>query len=615
MRSAASFLHPRDEILQAIQRIYRYRMTTTSGGNLSIREENGDIWITPARLDKGSLRREDIVCVRADGTVVGPHRPSSELPFHQEIYRTRHDIRGIVHAHPVALVAFSLVHRDSRYAPLPPDAPGLRRGGFCALRTAGQSRAWGATSPRFSARASTASCWRITARSPAAPICRRPSAASRRWSSPPRRSSRRACWATCATSPTTRSRSRAMPRPEWTAFPHHEPTTHEKELRARLAEFVRRAYRQRLFISTQGSFSARVDAESFLITPYRQDRGTMDVHDLVLVRNGDCEAGGVPSRAARMHEEIYRQHRGIGAIINAYPVNATAFSVTGVPLDSRTIPESYIVIREVSRFPFGLQFSDAEELAARMLAAPSRRAAGERWRAGHRRRHPGSLRPPGGSGIHRGSHHQLPYRRHPGAHARGGDARTGSRVSWGSRTENAAASQRAGEARKTIRPKSQLERLHRQVHARGRHAGARLPDARCGRDYPARCRLVYDNYNALAIGFGPSERASEAIFSIALYPRWVTLFFLQGAGLPDPKRLLKGSGKVVRHIVLASAGGPGSAGHPGPDGQGVDTRGSRHRPNRTRRSLVIRSICAKQRPRRPAVIPGSFCPGTRIVHL
>ena len=97
--------------------------------------------------------------------------------------------------------------------------------------------------------------------------------------------------------------------PEWTTFPHYDPSTHEKELRARLAEFVRRAYRQRLFISTQGSFSARVD-ESFLITPYQQDRGTFDVDDLVLVRNGECEAGGVPSRAARIHEAIYRQHRG-----------------------------------------------------------------------------------------------------------------------------------------------------------------------------------------------------------------------------------------------------------------------------------------------------------------
>ena len=106
-----NLLHPRDEILQYMQRIYRYRMTTTSGGNLSIREPNDDIWITPARVDKGNLRREDIVNVRSDGGVEGCHPPSSELPLHQAIYRARPGVRGIVHAHPVALVAFSMVHQ------------------------------------------------------------------------------------------------------------------------------------------------------------------------------------------------------------------------------------------------------------------------------------------------------------------------------------------------------------------------------------------------------------------------------------------------------------------------------------------------------------------------
>jgi hypothetical protein len=53
---------------------------------------------------------------------------------------------------------------------------------------------------------------------------------------------------------------------------------------------------------------------------------------------------------------------------------------------------------------------------------------------------------------------------------------------------------------------------------------------------PGAVEMVYDNYNALVIGFGPSERASEAIVSIALYPRWVNLFFLHGARLPDPER-------------------------------------------------------------------------------
>jgi Domain of unknown function (DU1801) len=111
-------------------------------------------------------------------------------------------------------------------------------------------------------------------------------------------------------------------------------------------------------------------------------------------------------------------------------------------------------------------------------------------------------------------------------------------------------------------------------------------------------QLVYDNYIALVIGFGPSERASEAAFSIVLSPRWVTLFFLQGAGLPDPNKLLKGSGKVVRHILLAAA-----ADLDKPAIRALMTTAL----NRARvaidpdapGNLVIRSISAKQRPRRP----------------
>src|SRR5256885_15891733 len=101
-------IHPRTELTDTLERIYSYKMTTTSGGNLSIKDEHGDIWITPARVDKGTLRREDIVCIRANGTIEGLHKPSSEHPFHQSIYETRPDIRAIVHAHPVALVAFSI---------------------------------------------------------------------------------------------------------------------------------------------------------------------------------------------------------------------------------------------------------------------------------------------------------------------------------------------------------------------------------------------------------------------------------------------------------------------------------------------------------------------------
>lgn len=116
---------------------------------------------------------------------------------------------------------------------------------------------------------------------------------------------------------------------------------------------------------------------------------------------------------------------------------------------------------------------------------------------------------------------------------------------------------------------------------------------------PGAIELVYDNYNALAIGFGPTERTSDVIFSIALFPRWVSLFFMRGAELPDPQELLKGGGKVARHIVLKSA-------------EDLDKPAIRalmeHALERAAKPLdgaangriVIKSISAKQRPRRPA---------------
>ena len=111
--------------------------------------------------------------------------------------------------------------------------------------------------------------------------------------------------------------------------------------------------------------------------------------------------------------------------------------------------------------------------------------------------------------------------------------------------------------------------------------------------------MVYDNYNALVIGFSPTERPSDAIFSIALYPRWVTLFFLDsGASLPDPHGLLKGSGKIVRGLRLESAS---DLDEPAVRALIAEALARAERPmNRARRSqLVIRAVSAKQRPRRP----------------
>ena len=115
---------------------------------------------------------------------------------------------------------------------------------------------------------------------------------------------------------------------------------------------------------------------------------------------------------------------------------------------------------------------------------------------------------------------------------------------------------------------------------------------------PGAVQLVYDNYNALVIGFGPSERASEAVFSIVLYPRWVTLFFLRGASLPDPDKVLKGSGKVVRHIVLAAASDLDKPAIRGLMATALNRASVPIDPTAPG-YLVVRAITPKQRPRRP----------------
>jgi len=110
--------------------------------------------------------------------------------------------------------------------------------------------------------------------------------------------------------------------------------------------------------------------------------------------------------------------------------------------------------------------------------------------------------------------------------------------------------------------------------------------------------LVYDNYNALAIAFAPSERRADVVFSITLYPRWVSLFFARGATLSDPQQLLRGSGSTVRHIVLEDAS---VLNRPPVRALMAQALAGAAKPDRKAgRRVIIKLIAKKRRPRRPA---------------
>jgi hypothetical protein len=132
----------------------------------------------------------------------------------------------------------------------------------------------------------------------------------------------------------------------------------------------------------------------------------------------------------------------------------------------------------------------------------------------------------------------------------------------------------------------EIQTITEELHGK---LSARLPGA---------IEMVYDNYNALVIGFSPTERPSDAILSIVPFPKWVTLCFLFGAKLSDPQGILTGSGKQVRTVRLESSDDlddPAVAELIAKAIERAPKPFDESRPNR----LVIKSISAKQRPRRP----------------
>jgi len=355
-------MHPRDQITRIIDKIYHEGLTTTSGGNVSIMDKNGDLWITPAGIDKGSLRPSDIMQVKKDGTIVGPHRPSSEYPFHRDIYKLRPDIKAVIHAHPPALVSFSIVRQIPNtnifpqaknicgkigyadYALPGSEELGIKIAeqfdkGFNAVIMENHGCCIGGTDlldtfQRFETL--ELSCSIIIYGN----MIGKPH------------------YLTDEQIAQIDSRVPAL-------FPELDNVEHpsdERGIREEIKNIVHRSCEQGMMISSYGTASVRWRGNDFLITPANVSRWDIENEDIVQIKNGKKEPEKIPSRYTWLHQEIYKRFPHVNSIILAQSPFLMAYGITHQKFDVRTIPESWIFLQDIPNVSFDSLFAGQETI-------------------------------------------------------------------------------------------------------------------------------------------------------------------------------------------------------------------------------------------------------------
>jgi L-fuculose-phosphate aldolase len=338
-------------------RLCRRRMTTPSGGNLSARSEDG-IQITPAQIDKGALTPDDIMLIRPDGSVEGRHRPSSETPFHTRIYARRPDIGGVVHAHPGGLVTFAICRRSPDLRVLPPIHRICGDVAYTAYELTGTDTLADVVADAF---ADGFNCAMLENHAAVVGGETLAGAFARfealEWGA--RVLIRAGTLGGLAPAPSAEA---------WCddgGLPDTTDAENQPDEREALACFTRRAYEQWLFASCLGTLSTRFDDESMMLVRPDADRGALLASDIVVMPIESARHG--PSEVA-LHAAVYSAHPDIHACCTATPINTAAFAISSEPLDTRLIPESYLLLRDVPSIAAIVHRSEPDAVAAQLSA-------------------------------------------------------------------------------------------------------------------------------------------------------------------------------------------------------------------------------------------------------
>lgn len=347
---------PADQLVAVMTRVYESRLTTPSGGNLSVLDDDGSLWVTPSQIDKGCLGPGHMVRILPDNSWKSDFKPTSEWPFHRAALQARPDCRAVVHAHPTSLVAFSVVGRRLLLDQFPDLCRWVNRVGFSPYaipgsdllgQRVGETFATGCDAALMENHGAVAcgkdlltAFYRFEVLEQLATI----SIAGSRLGGLRPRSDGEMNDALARIQHTNRG---------WRAI--EVDVGAQSAQRKELADYVRRAHGRGLLGSLAGAFSVRC-GDGLLITADAADRATVRGEDLVYVEGDRCQTGKPPEAMVTLHQAVYRDCPYVRAIATALPPNLMAFAASGVAFDARTIPEAYMFLKSVPTLPFQARF-------------------------------------------------------------------------------------------------------------------------------------------------------------------------------------------------------------------------------------------------------------------
>ncbi len=331
---------PSQQVVSCLSRIYKMQLTTASGGNISIKDEHGNIWISPAGTDKSCLQIDDIVCVKADGSQQGRHPASSELCFHQAIYQARPDLKAVLHAHPDSLVAFSAVGKLPDVSLLTGKAAACGKLGFADYAMTGSDLLGEKIAQGFAQGADTL----ILENHGVVTAAEDLQTAFNQFDALVHLAEAQVYAAHLQS--TSDQEIVQLVDDNWLASNESLPgTPTDQNLIEAICQYIQRACHQQLFTATSGWVAVRA-GEQIIFNKHSADRacaGPADLYQVSLDDGVNTDSSGLQ----RTLLQIFRQHPPINVIFFAQPAHLMAFNIAGVPFNSRIIPEAYLFLRDV----------------------------------------------------------------------------------------------------------------------------------------------------------------------------------------------------------------------------------------------------------------------------